>query len=140
MSFSRRMRYFGLYTRKKISPSLNYVAEKGEGQTEDRSAKGRVQGRVGFFPHALLVVFPSHSSPQLAGQPMFISNCFATFVTLCSSEEVHPAGLLLGLPLNSRWRRYVSPKTSGCLRITRRYNSEDRIRLNRLLSFNRRLE
>jgi hypothetical protein len=42
-----------VYTRRKISPCLRYVTERGEGNTMDENDKRGVQGGRGFFPYAL---------------------------------------------------------------------------------------
>jgi hypothetical protein len=60
------------YTRRRMSPSLGYVTERGEGKTKDG---GEIQGSIGFFPHALSLGYlplPTHIS--VCWPPMLIFN------------------------------------------------------------------
>jgi hypothetical protein len=43
----------GYYTRRKISPSLSYVTERGEGTMKDGVDIRGMQGVIGFLPYAL---------------------------------------------------------------------------------------
>jgi hypothetical protein len=59
----------------KMSLSLSYITEKREGKTMDKTNKGGVKGRVGFFSYALMfggLPLPAHT---LTVWPTYICIC-----------------------------------------------------------------